>query len=135
SAVDAELLPHGINSRLDTCIHGDGLAPFALGFARPLVGGIQSHFGTKAGNGRSEIKIVDGCVVDHHRIANGVHPGRHGPDHIFPVSSVDVIIGDDNKLGVHELSKEGPHAHHHALGMTGILFAYSHHRHAVGTTL
>ena len=35
-------------------------------------------------------------------------------------------------LGVHKLAQERPAAHHHAFGVSGVLFFHAHHRHAVG---
>lgn len=55
------------------------------------------------------------------------------PDDFFPVAHVHIVIHHDDEFGVHKLAKERPAAHHHALGVSGVLFFHADHRHAVGT--
>src|SRR5699024_11051901 len=63
-----------------------------------------------------------------------VHAGRNGPDHILPVSRVDIVVEYHHELGVHELTQETPYSHHHALGVPRVLLLHGHHRHTVGAT-
>jgi hypothetical protein len=58
-------------------------------------------------------------VVDQHGVAHRVHPGGDRPDHVLPVAGVDVVVDDDDELGVHELAQEAPDAEQHPLGVPG----------------
>ena len=98
----------------------DRPAPFALGLARPLVGRVESHLAAQSRYRRGEVEIVDRRLVDQHGVAHRVHPGRDRPDDFLPVADVDVVVGDDDELGVHELAQEAPDAEHHPLGVPGI---------------
>src|SRR3569623_3643650 len=68
-----ELQPQVFPQRIDTCfdvgIHHDRRAPFADGFARPLVGGVDAHFAAESGHGTGEVEIVDRRVFHQQRVA------------------------------------------------------------------
>jgi hypothetical protein len=66
------------------------------------------------------------------RVARGIDARGQRPHHFVPVAHVDVVVGDDDELGVHELAQEAPDAEHHALGVAGVLLLHADHRHAVG---
>ena len=55
----AQAGPDGINPRLDVRVHGNGCAPFPIGFAWPLVGGVDAHFGAQSGDRAGEIQIIN----------------------------------------------------------------------------
>src|SRR5690606_270500 len=110
-------LDHGL-------VHADLLAPFALGLGLPLVGGVQPDLGAQAALGAGEVQIVDRGVLDDGDVARRVHLGRDGPHDVLPVAGVDVVVHDDDPLGVHELAQIAPAAHHHALGVARIGFLH-----------
>src|SRR5690606_28909153 len=79
-SLQAELLPHLVDPPPDVFAHRDGPSPFAVRFARPLVGGVETDLGTETGDGRSEIEVVDRRVLDDGAIARRIHARGHGPD-------------------------------------------------------
>jgi hypothetical protein len=81
--------------------------------------------------GRGEVQVVDRRLVDQRGVAHRVHAGGDGPDHFLPVADVDVVVGDDDELGVHELAQEAPQAEHQPLGVAGVGLLDRDHRHAV----
>jgi hypothetical protein len=84
-----------------------------------LVGGVDAHLAAQPADGRGEVEVVDRGLVDQRGVAHRVDAGGHGPDHFLPVADVDVVVGDDDELGVHELAQEAPQAEHHPLGVAG----------------
>src|SRR5690554_7375677 len=106
-----------------------------MGLSGPFVGGVQAHLGAQPGHGGGEIQVVDRRVVDHDRVPHGVHTGGDGPDHVFPVTGVDIVVGDDHELGVHELAQERPYPHHHPFGMARVLLFHGHYGHSIGAAL
>ena len=55
--------------------------------------------------GRGEVQVVDGCILNESDVARRVHAGGNGPHHVLPVAHVDVLVHDDDPLGVHELAR------------------------------
>ena len=45
-----EFVPQFINALLDRVIHFYRLTPFALGFSRPFIGGIETHLASQTGD-------------------------------------------------------------------------------------
>ncbi len=74
-------------------------------------------------------------MLDQGGVAGRVHPGGDGPDHVFPVAGVDVVVAHHHELGVHELAQEGPDPQHHPLGVARVALLDGHHRHPVGAAL
>ena len=74
------------------------------------------------------------CVGDQ-RVAPRVDARRERPDHFLPVADVDVVVGDDDELGVHELAQEAPDAEHHALRVARVLLLHADAGDAVGAAL
>src|ERR1700761_6471640 len=71
-ASEAQLVPQGVDALFDRVVHYDGTAPFAIGFAGPLVGGVEAHLRSQSGHRRSEIQIVDRRAIDQHRVARRI---------------------------------------------------------------
>src|SRR5207302_3427988 len=74
-----------------------------------------------------KVEVVDRRVLRDQAIARGVDARGDRPDDFLPVAQVDVVVADDDELGVHELPQEAPDAEHHALGVPGILLAHAYH--------
>ena len=75
------------------------MAPFALRFVRPFVRRIHAHLAAQAANGRGEVEVVGGRVLDQHGVARRVHAGGHGPDHFGPCAHVHVFAHHHDGLG------------------------------------
>ena len=45
---------------------------------------------------------------------------------VIPVADVDVVVGYDDELGVHELAQEAPDSEHYAFRMSWILFLHAY---------
>jgi len=102
-----------------------------MGFRTDLVGCVNAHFATQAGFGTGEVKVIDGCVFNQHGIPYGISTGRNSPDHFTPVPYVNIIISDDNGLGISKLPQPGPDAKHDPARMAWIVFTDTDNRNAV----
>ena len=113
----------------------DRPTPFALGLAGKLGRRVEPHLAAEAGHRRGEVEVVDRRAVDQHRVAHRIHPGRDGPDDVGPAAHVDVVVGDDDELGVHELAQEAPDAEHDPLGVARVALPDADDRHPVAAAL
>src|SRR4029077_11741163 len=85
----------------------------------------------EAALGGGEVEVVDRGSLDHGDVAGRVRAGGDRPHDVLPVAGVDVVVHHDHPLGVHELAKVAPDAHHHALGVAGVGLLHRDHGDAV----
>ena len=97
--------PNLINLSRNRRVFFDYPSPFAVGFARPLVGRIQAHFAAESADGAGEVEVVDGRVFHQNGVAHGVHARGYCPYDFFPVAHVHIVIHHDNEFGVHKLAQ------------------------------
>ena len=134
--VEAQPAPHLVDPRDDGGIHRQGHGPIPV---RSPGRSWLSHrcracrrarlSARRSRDSRSACRSID------HEVARRIEAGRDRPHHVGPVAHVDVLVDDDEQLGVGELRQQRPQPHHDAARLAGIALGDRDDRDPVGAGL